>query len=243
MQCKVARENILFSPHDLEYKSDLKYNCEVFHLSSANFPAGGGGESEMLRFFSCLNRCLPASLQLSQHLVERLNSGSSSGDELGLPASAGLCARSFINPSWLEITSNHTALGLDLQMFQQQFAIGKTEGKGNKQRMAAVLVLFYFLLLIFILEGFVHTSTSLLTYIHSHMVSEIQLVQPLQVLGFGVIFHYYWVLNTLTAPFSNSKDGSGHRKSNVPVLIFFQSTNVFILPHSVRVWGRKRIFC
>lgn len=77
-----------------------------------------------------------------------------------------------------------------------------------------------------------HASTSILTYILSHMVSEIQLIEPLPSAGFGVIFHYYWVLNTLTAPFSNSKDGSGRRKSSVPVLVFFQGSKVFILPQS-----------
>lgn len=53
-------------PHALEYKSDLRYNFEVFHLSLANFPAGGGGESEMLLFllfkplFSRLLAAFPA---------------------------------------------------------------------------------------------------------------------------------------------------------------------------------------
>lgn len=53
-------------PHALEYKSDLRYNFELFHLSLANFPAGGGGESETLLFllfkplFSSLLPAFPA---------------------------------------------------------------------------------------------------------------------------------------------------------------------------------------
>lgn len=73
-------------------------------------------------------------------------------------------------------------------MFQQQFANGKTEGKEITENGCSVKLGLFLLLFVSILERFVHTTTSILTYIHSHMVSEIQLVEPLVSAGFWGYF-------------------------------------------------------
>lgn len=49
-----------FFSFTLVYKSALRYNFQLFHIVLANFPAGGGVESEMLLF--CLNLLLFFSL-------------------------------------------------------------------------------------------------------------------------------------------------------------------------------------
>lgn len=56
------------------------------------------------------------------------------------------------------------------------------------------LVLFFLLLFLSTLEGFVHTNTSVLTYIHSHVVSEMQLVEPL--LSAGLCSYFSLLLSS-----------------------------------------------
>lgn len=70
-------------------------------------------------------------------------------------------------------------------------------------------------------------------YIHvcSHAMSEIQHKQPLLGGDFPSLLSFEYIMSPFMQ-FSNSKDGSGRRKASVPVLVFFQSCNVFILLRS-----------
>lgn len=68
--------------------------------------------------------------------------------------------------------------------------------------------------------------------VYSHTMSEIQHAQPPVGVGFWSYFSSLLSSEYIMSPFSNSKDGSGRRKTNVPVLVFFQSCNVFILLRS-----------